>query len=299
MSQQPVQVNIDADPGLNYLSSPTIELIAEGKLFSTGPGTTSNVGDVMNSLQRISTVVYVNNTMHAGGANNEVQINIDGNITGDNEFRYDANTNVLTTGGLVLTGNLSVYGTSNLGNVSSLKIGAGNPGQFLVSQGNSNVNWGTPSDYQLPSDWNALIGVQRIVNKPLLANIATTGSYYDLHDAPNLALVATTANYVHLINRPVIPGNTSQLQNDSGFLTASDIANINLGNATFNTVVDWANVINKPSNVSEFTNDAGYMTLAEVQTYVAAQLASVVASINIDGGTSSSTNITTIDGGAA
>lgn len=55
---------------------------------------------------------------------------------------------------------------------------------------------------QVNSDWNATSGVARILNKPSLATVATSGSYSDLS------------------NKPTIPTATSQLTNDSGFLTS-------------------------------------------------------------------------------
>lgn len=307
MTQKPPSVNINVDPGLSYLTAATI--IPEGSLQYGSSASLAQNAAANNALQKVSSIVYVNNTMRAAGANNEIQLNINGTISGDNELRYDANTNVLSAGGLVLTNDLTVYGTTRVGNVTALKIGGGNPGDFLVNRGNGNVNWGTPSDYQLPTNWNATTGPTRIVNKPQLANIAVTGSYFDLTNAPALALVATTANYSHLVNRPIIPGNTSQLQNDSGFITASDLSNVNLGNATFNSTVNWSNVAGRPTTVSAFTNDAGYMTAAQVQAYVTSRLAELDSSINIDGGTAfgdtldggsaSSNQTTTIDGGIA
>lgn len=56
----------------------------------------------------------------------------------------------------------------------------------------------------------------------------------------NLGLhaVATSGSYTDLSNKPTIPTSTSDLTNNSGFITSSDI----------------------PTNVSSFTNDAGYLT---------------------------------------
>lgn len=56
---------------------------------------------------------------------------------------------------------------------------------------------------QVNSDWNATSGVAQILNKPNLATVATSGSYSDLS------------------NKPTIPSKTSQLTNDSDFVTSS------------------------------------------------------------------------------
>lgn len=58
---------------------------------------------------------------------------------------------------------------------------------------------------QVNSDWNSNSGVSQILNKPTLATVATSGSYNDLQD------------------KPTIPTKTSDLNNDSGFITSSDI----------------------------------------------------------------------------
>ena len=56
---------------------------------------------------------------------------------------------------------------------------------------------------QVNSDWNASSGIAQILNKPTLATVATSGSYNDLTD------------------KPTIPTKTSQLTNDSGFVTSN------------------------------------------------------------------------------
>ena len=100
---------------------------------------------------------------------------------------------------------------------------------------------------QVNSDWNASSGVAEILHKPQLAAVATTGDYGDLRNKPSipepqvnadwnadsgvakienkpeLASVATSGNYSDLAGKPSIPSKTSDLDNDSGFITAADI----------------------------------------------------------------------------
>lgn len=66
-------------------------------------------------------------------------------------------------------------------------------------------------DAQVNSDWNATSGVAEILHKPNLAAVATSGSYNDLS------------------NKPTIPTATSQLTNDSDFVTSSG----RVANATY------------------------------------------------------------------
>lgn len=76
---------------------------------------------------------------------------------------------------------------------------------------------------QVNSDWNASSGVAQILNKPSLATVATSGLYSDLTGTPTLATVATTGAYSDLTGKPTIPTATSDLNNDSGFLTTSTL----------------------------------------------------------------------------
>lgn len=67
------------------------------------------------------------------------------------------------------------------------------------------INTPTIPAAQVNSDWNASSGVAEILNKPTLATVATSGSYTDLS------------------NTPTIPTATSDLTNDSGFITSASL----------------------------------------------------------------------------
>ena len=54
-----------------------------------------------------------------------------------------------------------------------------------------------------------------------LSSVALSGSYNDLLNKPVLAIVATSGNYNDLTNKPTIPTLTSQLTNDSNFVSDS------------------------------------------------------------------------------
>ena len=113
-----------------------------------------------------------------------------------------------------------------------------------------------------------------LINKPNLATVATTGNYNDLVNKPTMF----SGNYNDLTNKPTIPTvnnatltiqkngsnvgtftanqntnqtvnitvptTTSQLTNNSGYITSADIPTI-------------------PTNVSQLNNDAGYITAAQ------------------------------------
>ena len=89
---------------------------------------------------------------------------------------------------------------------------------------------------QVNSDWNASSGVAQILNKPTLATVATSGSYNDLSNKPTIPTVnnatltiqkngATvntfTANASSNVTANItVPTATSDLTNDSGFITS-------------------------------------------------------------------------------
>ena len=97
---------------------------------------------------------------------------------------------------------------------------------------------GTPTipAAQVNSDWNANSGVAQILNKPTLATVATSGSYNDLSNLPTIPTVnnATltiqkngttvktfTANASANVTANItVPTKTSDLSNDSGFITS-------------------------------------------------------------------------------
>ena len=130
-------------------------------------------------------------------------------------------------------------------------IASGDEGKFLSVE-NGDPAW---ADVDIPeqvnADWDATSGVQEILNKPQMkplvagSNItitegasqftisstsdpqvnadwdATSGIAEILHK-PNLSTVAITGQYADLLGKPDIPASTSELINDSDFITASE-----------------------------------------------------------------------------
>ena len=125
-----------------------------------------------------------------------------------------------------------------------------------------------------------------------LSTVATSGSYDDLSNKPTLATVATTGAYSDLTGKPTIPTKTSQLTNDSGFVTSAALN----GYATetwveqkgYLTSVAWGDITGKPTlatvatsgsyndlidkptippTTNELTNDSGFITNAALTGY--------------------------------
>ena len=102
------------------------------------------------------------------------------------------------------------------------------------------------------------------------------GSMNDiLYNYGILDIDAGTGDYVYepdyndLQNKPSIPTATSDLQNDSGYITISDVpAQVN---SDWNAVSGVAQILNKPtipSATSDLTNDSGYITISDVPAQV-------------------------------
>ena len=91
-----------------------------------------------------------------------------------------------------------------------------------------------------------------------------------------LSRVATTGSYNDLLDKPVIPTKTSELTNDSGFLTEQTLKTINnesivgTGNIEIEGFSgDYNDLTNKPSiptKTSELTNDSGFLTEQTLKT---------------------------------
>ena len=125
--------------------------------------------------------------------------------------------------------------------------------------------------------WNNITG------KPTFATVATTGSYSDLTGTPDLSIyatisslatVATTGSYSDLTGTPTSPTLTSQLTNDSGFITSitSSMVTSALGytpgtsnfSGSYNDLTDKPTI---PTDTSDLTNGAGFITSSSLSGY--------------------------------
>lgn len=156
---------------------------------------------------------------------------------------------------------------------------------------------------QIQSDWTQADNTKKdyIKNKPSLATVATTWAYSDLSWTPTLAAVATSWSYNDLSNKPTIPTvnnatltiqknwttiktftanastdvtanisvptKTSDITNDSGYITKSvnNLDNYTLSSALATVATTWSysDLSNKPTiptDTSDLTNGAWFIT---------------------------------------
>jgi len=153
-----------------------------------------------------------------------------------------------TVGGSIVSGVTSVNGMTGDVAMTKSTIGLGNVDNT--------------SDVDKPISIATQNALNLKVNTSLLATVATTGSYNDLS------------------NKPIVPTKTSDLTNDSGYQTSTQVAsNISIETSNRQTADNdlqgqitsndtdilnlqntKANITDIPTKISELTNDSGFLT---------------------------------------
>jgi hypothetical protein len=233
-----------------------------------------------------------------GGSNTNVQFNDSSALGGDSSFTFNKVTKSVN-----IIGNLNIGGLVNAKfdtSLANFKLSGGANGKLLTTDGSGNLTWTDPPN-QIPqenSDWNANVGVTKILNKPNLSIYATNANLANYVTTSNLnikfstlATVANTGFYNDLLYRPTIPTSTSNLTNDSGFITASSLTYSNIAgkpvlstvavSGNYNDLLNLPNIPPVPSNVSAFVNDSSYATTGEMHLYVVQQFNDLIANTQV------------------
>ena len=177
----------------------------------------------------------------------------------------------------------------------------------IVSAGNSEVQLpsgggGGTSDYDDLTDKPSINSVTLSGNKSAsdlsLASASHTHTKSDISDFPSLATVATTGDYDDLSDKPSIPTKTSDLTNDSGYITGytetdpvftasaahgitnSDISGWNNKSDFSGDYDDLTNKPTIPTKVSDLNNDSGFIS-SETDPVFSASAASGISSSDI------------------
>jgi len=156
--------------------------------------------------------------------------------------------------------------TSDLTNDSGFITSADVP--TATSQLTNDSGFITSADIptQVNSDWNSTSGLSEILNKPILATVATSGSYNDLSDQPIIPTATSQiTNDSGFITSVDVPTLTSELTNDSGFITSADVPTATSQLTNDSGFITSADV---PTATSQLTNDSGFITIGDVPTQV-------------------------------
>ena len=119
-----------------------------------------------------------------------------------------------------------------------------------------------PSEYVTDTELQSALSDK--VDSSDLATVATTGDYDDLTDKPTLATVATSGSYNDLLNKPSIPTKTSDLQNDSGFITSVPVSSVNGKTGAVNLNASDVGALPDntaiPTKTSDLQNDSNFVS---------------------------------------
>lgn len=138
---------------------------------------------------------------------------------------------------------------------------------------------------QIQSDWTQTnnIALDFIKNKPILAAVATSGSYDDLSDTPTIPAAQVNSDWdassgvAQILNKPTLAtvatsGSYSDLSDTPTLATV----------ATSGSYNDLTNTPIIPTAVSELTNDSGYLTsFTESDPVFSASVAGSITPMNV------------------
>ena len=113
MTTRSLFIDTSQDPGLQHVAKSEVAAVMTTAREVYGKPDTKNV--VINTNIE-TTKVYVKETFNLpGGSNSQIQINQNGQFLGDSGLTYNAQTDTLRTGSLIVTDNLTLSGTADFG----------------------------------------------------------------------------------------------------------------------------------------------------------------------------------------
>lgn len=268
--------------GVPYISIDSIDLISDGSAATSGlyfvtneiSGESKKVG-ILQVLVGTNKVTQLLTTYYTINSSGELT-----NTMADTVKQYSRDKSDSSWGVWDIY-NLAEEKQDQLANTSGiLKLVDTDNGPKLVLYNDSNTavtNIATSNQ-----DWSTYTSKDAVV--PTVASIQEQGYLVEddiegKADINSLAAVATSGSYTDLFNKPSIPSKTSDITNDSGYITSSytytkDEIDEKIVEIVTGGDVDLSNYYNKqaidamipevPTNVSDFTNDAGYITSSAI-----------------------------------
>ena len=258
---KPVSINISEDPGLQYLNQ-------KPETFNL-PGQTTTSNAVVYEQVVTQVVTNVINVSMPNGANNEVQFNSGGELSGDTGFSYDASADTLTVAHINAN-------SISLGDVSATHLLGGSNGYALKTDGTGNLRF----DPIFPS----VSGQSgKVLKTDGIGQVWGAVSYNDLTNTPSFA----TQTYVNTAIGDLINGAPAALDtlnelanalgnNDSYASTittalsdkanSSDLSDVAFS-GSYNDLTDTPSIPSLTGLATEtFVTTQGYVTSSDVAT---------------------------------
>jgi len=232
---KPVSINISEDPGLQYLNQKPETFNLPGQIIA-------NNARVYEQLVT-QVVTNVINVAMPNGANNEVQFNSGGELSGDTGFSYDASSDTLTVAHINAN-------SISLGHVSATHLLGGSNGYALKTDGTGNLSF----DAIFPS----VSGQSgKVLKTDGISQVWGTVSYNDLTNTPSFA----TQTYVNNAIGDLINGAPAALNTLNELATA--LGNNDSYASTITTALsDKAN----SSDLSDVAFSGSYNDLSDTPT---------------------------------
>ena len=195
------------------------------------------------------------------GISSVAMTNTEGNVDTYTITYTDASTSTFTV----------TNGTNGQNGISPIVTAEGNGSNVIIhvtdSTGTHTYTIPTSSGEitQLPADWEATSGVQMILNKPDLKPVATSGSYNDLSNKPEI---------------PAVPTEVSAFNNDANYITMDSVTAY-VNDATLTIQQNGSELGTFTANQSENqTVNITTLTIDDVQAMINSSLSSVQQQID-------------------
>jgi hypothetical protein len=229
MANQNPTVDTTSDPSLQYIADnlynrtviPTNKSTGASVGTSIGGTQTSNNPVVINEIKNVTQITLTppsGRPAIPGGIPGQVQVNINNGLAGSPGLTYDAVTNVLRAANIVAT-HLEVTNNADLGDISRVKLGGGNAGGTLQTDGYGNLSFvdvvipnltgyateswvNTNVIGSAPANLNTLVEIANAINNDNNFHTTITTALSGKAATSSLSTVATSGSYNDLSNKP-------------------------------------------------------------------------------------------------